>query len=76
MSPRTMAALLVLSALGHVAGMLLLAWTQDRLEAAHHEHERIRKMLDEAREFARDCMAQSKRMADVAVHGSPRIKGA
>jgi hypothetical protein len=75
MSPRMMAALLILSALGHMAGLLMLAWMQDRLEAAHQEHERIRKMLDEAREFARDCMAQSKRMADVAVHG-PRIKGA
>jgi hypothetical protein len=67
---------LVLSACVNVFMLFQIAWLCDKLEAAAREHERIRALLDEAREFARECMAQSKRMADVAVHGVPRIKGA
>ena len=69
-----MAALLVLSAVGHVAWMIALSWALDRVTAARLENDRLRSLLDESREFSRDCLAQSNRMAHVAI--APRIKGA
>ena len=69
-----MAALLVLSTVGHMGWLLLVAWLQDRIDRAHAENDRLRNLLDESREFSRDCLAQSKRMANVAI--APRIKGA
>ncbi len=58
-----------------VAWLFVVAWMQDRLEAARLEHDRIVRLLDESREFGRECMAQSKRMAHHAIENAPRTKG-
>ena len=80
--------LLILSGLANLALVIACCWYADRLEVARSEHRRqlaarvdeiarLRAHLDDAMEFGRDCLAQSKRMGMHVIGAQkPRIEGA